>query len=133
MKIHSRLLIVLMISFFAMCAGLHAEQATLGAEAAKSLISGHTWRQPQPHGSAILHWSWNSDGSVCLRTEGATGKCADTGRWKLEGGRLCYELTWWGESIGRKSTCFRVSDEGGKRYKALEDNGFTLFEFSVVE
>ena len=133
MKIRSRLQIPLMISLFALCAGLQAADATLDAKAAKSLISGHTWRQPQPHGNAILHWSWNSDGSVCLRTEGATGKCADTGRWKLDGGRLCYDLTWWGKSIGRDSACFRISDKGGKRYEALQDNGLTLFEFSVIE
>ena len=133
MKIHSRLLIASMISFFAMSAGSHAEEATLDAKAAGGLISNHTWEQPQAHGTGKIYWSWKSEGSVCLRTDGRTGKCADTGRWKLDGGRLCYELTWWGKSVGRNAACFRIVDKGAKRYEALQDNGLTLFEFSVVE
>lgn len=133
MKIRSRLLFPFLISFFTLCANLPAAAATLDAKAASSLISDHMWQQPQPHGNGQIYWSWKSDGSVCLRTDGKTGKCADTGRWQLDGDRLCYELTWYGASMGRKSACFRIADKGKDLYEALQDNGLTLFNFSVVK
>jgi hypothetical protein len=46
---------------------------------------------------------------------------------------MCYELTWWGASMGRKSACFRIVDKGKNRFEALQDSGFTLFEFSVIK
>ncbi|MDH3282356.1 MAG: hypothetical protein OEQ18_14670 [Gammaproteobacteria bacterium] len=133
MKIRSRLLIPFLISFFTLCASLQAAAATLDAKAARRLISDRMWQQKAPAGPGYIYWSWKSDGSVCLRTEDENGKCADTGRWKLDGDRLCYELTWWGASAGRKSACFRISDQGKGRYEALQDNGLTFFTFSVVK
>jgi len=133
MTIRPQLLVAMLIPLFALCSRLQAAEEILDAKAAGSLTSERTWQQPQAHGTGQIYWSWKSDGSVCLRTEGTTGKCADSGRWKLEGGRLCYDLTWWGKSVGRNSACFRISRKGEKRYEALQDNGLTLFEFSVVE
>jgi len=133
MKISSRLAIPLMISFFALCANFQAAAATLDSNAARSLISDHTWQQPSYSGPGSNYWSWKSDGSLCLRTEDKKNKCADTGHWKLDAERLCYELTWWGASDGRNAACFRITDLGKGRYEALQDSGFTLFEFSVVE
>lgn len=133
MNIRPQLLIPLIVSLFSLCAGLQAAEATLNAKAARSMISNRTWQQPQAHGSGQIYWSWKSDGSVCLRTEDKNSKCADTGHWKLDGERLCYELTWWGKSAGRNSACFRISDQGKGRYEAIQDNGLTLFNFSVVE
>jgi len=133
MNTSSRRQTAVLISFFALCTGIQAAAATLDAEAAKSLISGRMWQQPQPHGTGQLYWSWNADGSVCLRTDGKTSKCADTGTWKLGGDRLCYKLTWYGKASGRQSACFRISDKQKGLYEALQDNGLTLFEFSVVE
>jgi hypothetical protein len=34
--------------------------------------------------------------------------------------------------MGRKSACFRIVDKGKNHFEALQDTGFTLFEFSVV-
>jgi len=133
MKICSRRLIAFLISFFALCAGFQVAAATLDANAARNLISDRLWQQPQAHGSGQIYWSWKSDGSVCLRTEDKNSKCADTGHWKLEGNRVCYDLTWWGASMGRKSACFRITDKEKGPYEALQDNGFTLFKFSVVK
>jgi len=133
MKTWSRLLISFLISFFALLAGFQAAAATLDAKAARSLISDRMWQQKAGSGPGYNYWSWKSDGSVCLRTDAKSGKCADTGRWKLDAERLCYELTWWGASIGRKSACLRISDQGRGRYEALQDNGLTFFEFSVVK
>lgn len=70
--------------------------ATLDAKAAKNLISDRIWQQKNPHGPGLKYWSWKSDGSVCLRTDDKTGKCADTGHWKLDGVRLCYDVAWAG-------------------------------------
>ena len=119
--------------FVAMLLALPAAAAVLDAQAAKSLTSDRTWQQKAPAGPGKVFWSWKADGSVCLRTDGKNSKCTDTGTWKLDGERLCYELTWWGESAGRKSSCFRISDQGKGRYEALQDNGLAFFEFSVAE
>ncbi len=131
MKIYSRLLIQFLISFFTLCASFQAAAVTLDAKAAKSLISDRMWTQNSQVGPGLRYWSWKSDGSVCLRTESKTSKCADKGRWKLDSGRLCYELEWGGASMGVKSACFRISDQKEGLYEALQDNGFTLFKFSV--
>ncbi len=133
MKIQTRLLIPLTISFFALCSGLQAQENFLDAKAARSLISDQTWQQKFMTGPGGVLWSWKSDGSVCLRTEGKNSKCADTGRWKLDRERLCYELTWWGASENRKSACFRISNQGLGYYNAIKDDGVTAFEFSVAK
>ena len=122
-----------MILLFAPCAGLQAAATTLDAKAANNLISDRVWRQQAAHGPGMIFWSWKSDGSVCLRTDEADTKCADSGRWTLENDRMCYELTWWGASMGRKSACFRIVDKGKNHFEALQDTGFTLFEFSVIK
>jgi len=122
--------IAIAILLVAPCAAAAAD--TLNNAAAKTVIANRTWRQPQAHGSGKVYWTWKSDGSTCLRTDGPKGKCADTGHWRLDGGRMCYELTWWGASVGRKSACFRIADKGKNQYEAIQDSGFTLFEFSVV-
>ena len=57
----------------------------------------------------------------------------DTGTWKLEGERMCYELTWWGAESGFKSSCYRITDLGKARYGALQDNGLIFFEFTVAK
>lgn len=121
------------ISFFTLRACLQAAAATLDAKAAKRLISDRMRQQKAPHGPGLKYWSWKSDGSVCLRIEGKTGKCADTEHWKLNGDRLCYELEWGGASMNIKSACFRISDKGKGRYEALQDNGLSLYEFPVVK
>ncbi len=105
----------------------------LDAKAAKGLTADRMWQIKKPRGPGHDYWSWKSDGSVCVRLGEKTGKCADTGRWKLDGARLCYELTWWGETHGMKSSCFRILDQGQGRYAWLSDNEFTSQEFSVVK
>lgn len=102
---------------------------TLDADAARTLTSDRTWRQKQPSGPAFNYWTWKADGTVCLRLEDKRGKCADTGSWKLAGGRLCYELTWWARSYGMNAGCFRIARAGEGRFEALQDNGLPLFSF----
>lgn len=107
--------------------------ATLDAKAAKDLISDRTWQQKKFDSPGYNYWSWKSDGAICLRLNENTGKCSDTGRWKLEGDRMCYEVTWLFKSGGGNSACFRIADQGKGRYGALQDNGLTLFEFTVAK
>lgn len=133
MKIASQPAIPSLILLFAMCAALPASAATLDAKAARSLVSDRMWQQKTTSGPNFRYWSWKSDGSVCLRARGKTDECGDTGRWKLDAERLCYDLTWGGLTYGVKSACFRISDQGKGRYEALQDNGLTLFEFTLVE
>ena len=113
----------------AMVLAVEVAAETLDADAARKLTSERTWRQKPPSGPGYNYWTWNADGSVCLRLEDRKSKCADSGRWKLEGGRLCYELTWWAKSYGMTAACFRVSSAGQGRFEALQDNGLPLFSF----
>jgi hypothetical protein len=107
--------------------------ATLDAKAARDLISGHMWQQKRIAGPGYIYWSWKSDGTVCLRLDEKTGSCADTGRWKLDGDRMCYEITWWEKSSGGNSGCFRIVNKGNGRYETLQDNGLTLYVFTIAE
>lgn len=133
MKTRSRRLIPFLVSCFVLCASFSAAADTLDAKAARSLVSDRIWKWKARSGPATKYWSWTSDGRVCLRIEDKNGKCADTGRWKLDTDRLCYDLKWGGASLGVKSNCFRISDKGNGIFEAVQDNGLTFFEFSVVK
>ena len=133
MKTWSRLPIPFLIVFFALGAGFQADAATIDAKAARTLISDRVWQQQRRTSSEYVYWSWKSDGSVCLRLEDKNSKCDDTGHWKLDGDRLCFEITWYLKSTGGNSACVRIVDKGKGRYEAVSDNGLTFFEFSVVE
>ena len=122
----------LLLSFCALCAASQAWAEDLDAKAARSLVADRVWQWKVPHGG-FNYWTWKGDGSVCFQLEARKTKCADTGRWTLDEGRLCYELTWWGGSLGRKNACFRISHRGNGQYEAVADNGLTFMEFSVVE
>ena len=106
--------------------------APLDAKTAKGLISDRNWEMKQVKGAGG-YWSWKSDGTACLRLFDKGGKCDDTGRWTLDGDRMCYELGWWGQGFGMKSACYRIDDLGKGRYGALQDNGLTLFEFTILK
>jgi hypothetical protein len=131
MKSRSRPFVLATISFFLMCAASQAGTTTLDAKAARKVISGHTLQIKFTSG-AVAYWSWGSDGSVCPHSNDKDSDCIDKGTWKMDGDRVCYELTWLGETQGFKSHCFRVTDRGQGHYEALSDNGLTFWEFSVV-
>jgi hypothetical protein len=133
MKTTSQRAITYLILPVALCAGPLASAAVLDAKATKILVSDRVWQQKPSSGPNYRYWSWKSDGSICIRTDDRAGKCGDTGRWKLNAERLCYDLRWGGLTRGDKSACFRVTDHGKGRYEALQDNGLTLFEFTVVK
>ena len=128
----SRLWILAATSFFLICATLPAGAAMLDAQAAKKLASDQMWQIKFSSG-AVVFWSWRSNGTMCARKEEKNSDCIDDGTWKLDGNRLCYELTWFGKAEGLKSHCFRVEDQGAGHYVALSDNGLTFFEFSIAK
>jgi len=105
----------------------------LDAKAAKDLTANRVWQIRRSRTSGFDYWSWNSDGSVCVRLGENTGKCADTGRWKLDGQRICYDLTWWGETQELKSLCFRISEQSKGRFAWLSDRDITFHEFTVAK
>jgi len=132
MKFQSPLPFSLALSLFVHCPGSWAADTTLDAKTLQTLASGHTWRAkfyfPTP-----TFWSWNPDGSFCLQVSGESGKCDDTGTWKLDGNRLCYETTWWGQTTGLGAGCIRVVALGKGSYDAIQDNGMSIYTFSLVK
>lgn len=107
--------------------------ATLDGKAMRTLTSDQVWQVTSNRGPGRNYWAWKADGSVCLRVGEKTGKCTDTGHWKIEGDRLCYELSWWGATDGMKSGCVRIAEKGKAAYEALEESGVTRFEFSLAK
>ena len=106
----------------------------LDASAVKALISNHMLESKQvTGGSGYNYWAWKSDGSVCIRIAGKTGKCDDKGRWKLDGNRLCWELEWFGNDLKLKSACVDVADQGKGRYLATDKSGTVLLDFTVLK
>ena len=116
-------------AIFLPCSPASAE--ALDAAAVGKLVSGSTWQQKGWSGPTYIYWTWNPDGSVCLRDEKA-GSCIDTGRWRLDGNSVCYELTWWGKSYGMSARCFRVAAKGDGRYDMLLVDGVTPIEFTIA-
>jgi len=106
-------------------------EKVLDATAARKLLSDRLWHL-KPAGGTLYYWTWKSDGSVCVRFWDPNAKCDDTGKWKLDRNRVCYELTWWGESLKFRSACFRIVDRGEGRYGAIEDNDLPFFDFTVA-
>src|SRR3989304_2859859 len=73
----------------------------MDAKKVKTVASGNTWETKKVGGSGgYAYWNWKADGSVCMRLEEKAGKCDDTGKWKLDGDRLCFELEWFGAQLG---------------------------------
>jgi hypothetical protein len=106
----------------------------------KEFVSGRKWvisfsgnlRDP----STVTYWDFRADGSVCARlvASKAGDKCADDGRWVVEGQKLCWELTWLGQQYAYKSACVRVQKVGTTHYDAIsEKGGFRLMMFNPVK
>jgi hypothetical protein len=133
MKIR-RTLQIAAAAVFALAAVLLPSQiaaATLDGKAAGRLLSGRDMASKNIGGEGFFYWTWNADGSVCMRLQEENGKCVDTGTWKIERDRVCYAFTWWGKSDGWGANCFRVSEGAKGYYEAIQDNGMRLFEFTV--
>ena len=92
-----------------------------------------TWAAEHPE---FGYWSWSQDNTVCLRIGAPEGKCADTGTWEIKDDVLCYEFTWWGDTVGDRKNCFTVQAHGNGRYETLYHGGAmvsTMYFFKLLE
>jgi hypothetical protein len=122
-----------LIFTIALFSGSVAAAQELDGSAVKDLALQGIWdAQERGYG----YWSWNEDGSVCLRKNDPTGDCDDTGTWAIEGNFICYELEWWGESEGLRVACISVIAHEGKPYEFIfqgDAMNSTLFTFKLLE
>ena len=124
--------ITLFVAFAAFFLSAPVAAGTLDAKALNGLVSGHSWQVQSVSGPGHVFWAWKSDGSLCLQQE-ATGSCIDSGRWKLNGDSVCYELSWYGKSGGYNARCVRVVSKGDGHYQMVPVDGVTPFNFTVAK
>lgn len=83
------------------------------------------------------YWDFKGDGTFCPRMIGAKpkDKCADDGKWRIDGGNLCWELTWLGGGEGYKKVCVSINKAGDNAYVATRVGGLGLkfFDLSLVK
>lgn len=118
-------------SLLAMVMAGQSGAADLGADAVSGLVGGTTW-SAQVLDTQAASWDWKKDGTVCLRLGNTSGQCDDSGTWKLDGGRVCYRLTWWLKSYDMTSACLNVAELGNGRYEAKAVNGSRFMRFTIV-
>jgi len=117
----------------AMLVALPAGAADLAPDAVRKLVSGMMWTTEKMLNSTQLRsFDWKKDGTLCLRLGGTSGRCDDNGTWKIDGQRVCYQLTWWMKSQDMASACLSVADLGNDRYVAKIPSGSTFMEFTVA-
>lgn len=118
--------------FIASVVQLTAQSSELQGDPLRELMFRGVWdAEHEEYG----YWSWDKGGTVCLRIGDMAGDCADTGEWKVTGNVVCYELGWWGESVGERENCFTVQDLGDGRYETLFYGGnmvSRMFAFEVL-
>ena len=110
-----------------------AEAQELDSTAIQKLALQGTWAAEDLE---FGYWSWNKDETVCLRVGDTEGKCADTGTWVINDNVICYELTWWGETVDNRKNCFTAQALGDGRYETLYHGGAmvsTFYKFEVLE
>jgi hypothetical protein len=112
-------------------AGAPAQAQALDGLAIKELALRGTWNAQS---SGWGFWSWDEDGSVCLRLNEPTGECSDTGTWAIDGDSICYEFEWVWESEGQRALCLHINDLGG-HYEAQHKGlvATSLFKFEVID
>lgn len=119
--------------FAAMLVTLPAGAADLDAAAVRNLVSGKMWiTEKLLNSSQLKSFDWKKDGTLCVRLGGTNGKCDDSGSWKLDGARVCYELSWWLKTQDMASACLDVADLGNGRYAANMSSGTRFMEFTVA-
>jgi hypothetical protein len=130
---------LLAVAILAAHAGSTAAQ-DLGQEELGALVKGRKWliamQGNLSHAGHATYWDFNADGSLCARFGGAKpgDRCADEGRWRLEGQNLCWDLKVIGEQYGYKSACVRVRKVGAQEYEAHNTKGgFRQFVFRPVK
>jgi hypothetical protein len=125
----------LLVSFFfsATLLARPSGAADLGADAVKSLLGGKMWKtEKMGQSNQLGSFEWKKDGMVCLRLgDNTSGKCDDSGTWRIDGARLCWEFTWWLKTYDMASACLGVAELGKGRYEAKMASGFKFMDFTV--
>jgi hypothetical protein len=107
----------------------------LGSDELSSLVNGKTWKIQFIQAE---YWDWRKDGVVCVRLD-RMSKCADEGRWRLDGDKLCWKLTWLGKTNRLNKNCifaFRAANDRLEAHRVEADGSAapgTFFEFSVAD
>jgi len=112
----------------------------IGPDDLMNLVKGRKWQiavqGDLAHSGHSSYWDFNADGSMCPRFAGSKpgDRCADEGRWRLEGSDLCWDLKRIGEQYGYKSACVRVRKVGPQEYEAQNvKGGFRQFVFRPMK
>jgi hypothetical protein len=102
------------------------------------LVKGRKWlvalQGDLSNPGTSAYWDFRADGSMCVRFAGAkpNERCADEGRWNLDGQTLCWDLKYVGEQYGYKSACVKVEKTGPREYQMHNVKGFRQFPFRPV-
>ena len=120
-------------SFSAMFLASPSGAADLGSDAVKNLVGGKMWTtEKMLNSNQLRSFEWKKDGTVCLRLGSTSGKCDDSGTWRIDGDRVCWEFTWWMKSQDMASACLGVAELGKGRYEAKMASGLRLMDFTVT-
>jgi hypothetical protein len=118
--------------FLTMLSGSPSGAADLGSDAVQRLAAGKMWITKQIADSrALASFEWKRDGTVCLRLTETSGKCDDSGTWRIDDARVCWEFTWWAKSQGMTSACLSVAELGKGLYEAKVASGTQFLVFTV--
>lgn len=102
-----------------------------------AMVSGRSWALSTygntSNPATAMVWDFRKDGSVCARFAGSRvgDKCADEGRWRIDGDKLCWDLTWFGGTFGFKTACSIVQRVGPERVE-LRNEKLPDLTFMVV-
>jgi hypothetical protein len=91
-----------------------------------TLFRGSTWAVEFGGASNFMPiWDFNADWSLCGRLRGAKAgtRCADTGKWRLQGDLICWDFTWLGETDNYKSVCARAHKVDETTYVLTDQSG----------
>lgn len=106
-------------------------QALDGAELRDLALRG-TWSASLGYG----YWTWKEDNTVCLRLHEPNENCSDTGTWKIDGNKLCYEYTWWGQAEDMRELCLTIIALDGGQFEVRHEGEkvtSTIFRFQVLD
>jgi len=132
--------IMQLIFLASFAASAQTPPGSLTAEQLKTLVSGRTWAISF-HGDLtnpvlVAYWDFKANGSLCGRFSGSKAKdrCADEGKWSLQGETVCWDFQKIGEGYGYKSVCARVRKVDEKRYELnARDGKLQLVPFYPVK
>ena len=110
-------------------------QTEVNAEQLRALAAGRTWAiafyGDLTDKTRTAYWDFKPDGAVCARLANNPpgSSCADSGKWRLEGDKLCWELGWLGKTDGFQAVCGRARRSGDAYQFINEKNQGSLMAF----